>query len=96
MIRDLLGVLLEVYYMIFQNLPAEIRNNIESNNTIHISSEVIVDNKEEENRLTKLWTIKILKFKVNITWGIMITLFNSDTKMNILLYSVALNLDLAI
>ena len=66
MIRDLLGVLLGVHYMIFRNLPAEIRNNIKSNNTVHILSEVIVDNKEEENRLTKLWTIRILKFKVNI------------------------------
>ena len=40
--------------MIFQNLPAEIRNNIKSNNTIHILSEAIVDDKEEEDRLTKL------------------------------------------
>ena len=53
-IRDLLEVLLKVYHIIFQNLPAEIRNNIESDNTIHVLSEVIVSDKEEENRLTKL------------------------------------------
>ena len=40
--------------MIFQNLLAKIRNNIKNNNTIHILLEVIVDDKEEENRLTKL------------------------------------------
>ena len=82
--------------MIFQNLPAEIRNNIKSNNAIHILLRVIVGDEEEENRLTKLWAIKMLKFKVNITWGIIITLFNSSTKMNILLYLIVLNLDLAI
>ena len=54
-VRDLLRVLLGVYYMIFQNLPAEIRNNIESNNTVYISLGVIVDDEEEEeDRLTEL------------------------------------------
>ena len=53
--------------MIFQNLLAKIRNNIKSNNTIYISLRAIVGDKEEENRLTELQTIKILKFKVNIT-----------------------------
>ena len=55
MIRDLLRVLLGVYYMMFQNLLAEIRNNIESNNTVYISLGVIVDDEEEEeDRLTEL------------------------------------------
>ena len=66
MIRDLLEALLGVYYIIFQNLPAKIRNNIKSNNTVHILLGVIVDDKEEEDRLTKLWAIGILKFKINI------------------------------
>ena len=96
MIRDLLGVLLGVYHMMFQNLPAEIRNNIESDNAVHVSSEVIVGDEEEEDRLTKLWAIRMLKFKVNITWEIMIAFFNNGAEINILLYSVALNLDLAI
>ena len=54
MIRDLLEVSLGVYYMIFQNLLAKIRNDIKSNNTVYILLEVIVGDKEEENRLTKL------------------------------------------
>ena len=60
-----------------------------------MSSEAVISRHEKE-LLNELWTVGTMKFQVAVSRGIVEVMFNSEAEINILLYSIALKLELMI
>src|SRR5436190_12543639 len=94
-VQDILGSSLSVHKMMFQNLPPELRENIDGDEVVQISSTAI-DNGEEGSGLSTLWAVGTLKYRVNIGKGTVQSLLDSGAEINVMLYHVALKLGLAV
>ena len=95
-VRDILGLFIAVHKMMFQNLPAKLQQDVRTNkNPVEISSGSIAQNDEKEET-EKLWAVETMKFSVIIGNGRVQSLLDSNSEVNILLYHIALVLELAI
>ena len=95
MIQDILKFSFSIHKMIFQNLSLKLHKNIDDDEVVQISSTVI-DNDEESSGLSTLWAIRTLKYHINIGKETVQSLLNSSTKINVMLYHIALKLKLVI
>ena len=91
-VQDILGSSLSVHKMMFQNLPPELRSDVDDDGVVQVSSTAI----ESKDELNDLWAVGTLKYRANIGKGNVTCLLDSGAEINVMLYHIALKLGLAV
>ena len=78
--------------MMFQNLSPELQSDVNDNGIVQILSTTI----ESKDELNDLWAVRTLKYWANIGKENITYLLNSGAEINVILYHIALKLELTI